>query len=235
MFLGSVFMAFNNKIAVIWGDSVAKGVIWNEERGRYTLSPHAAAAIVSENTGISVNNRSRMGLTSSEGIALMKSDIDKGVKGDYAVIEFGGNDCDFLWKEISDNPNGKHYPRTTAAEYENNIKEMIKKAREHKMKPVLLTLPPINSKLYFNFISKGKSPENILSWLGDTGHIYRYHERYSAIVTKIARECHCRLIDIRSAFLDIWDTKDFFCADGIHPSQKGQEFIGNTILKAVSD
>ena len=111
----------------------------------------------------------------------------------------------------------------------NNIMEMVKKAREHRMKPVLLTLPPINSRLYFNFISKGKSPENILSWLGDNGHIYRYHERYSTIVTKIARECHCRLIDIRSAFLDIWDTKDFFCADGIHPSQKGQEFIGNTI------
>lgn len=226
-------MLFDNKSCVIWGDSVAKGVIWNDEKNRYSLTLRSAASIVSEKTGININNRARMGLTSVEGMALMKSDIEKGTVGDFAVIEFGGNDCDFVWKDISDDPSTPHMPRTDAKLYESNIKQMIKQARENKMKPILLTLPPINSELYFDFISRGKSSANILSWLGDKAHIYRYHERYSSIVSRISRECHCKLIDIRSAFLDIWDTKGLFCLDGIHPSASGQEFIGNTILSTL--
>lgn len=226
-------MNFKNKSAVIWGDSVAKGVLWSEEKGRFVSIPHAAASIVSEKTGLSINNRSRIGMTSTEGLRLMCDDVDKGMRAEYAVIEFGGNDCDFLWKEISDDPSAHHDPKTLPEDYESNIKAMIKKARDNCMKPVLMTLPPINSDLYFDFISRGRSADNILSWLGDKGHIYRYHERYSAIVARLARECSCRLLDVRSAFLEKWDRSSLFCLDGIHPSEEGQKLMGEAILSGI--
>ena len=99
------------------------------------------------------------------------------------------------------------------------------------MKPVLVNLPPIDGEHYLRFITrKGLSEKNILKWLGSPQRIYRFQERYSMIVSRVARECKCRLFDIRSAFLDVWDSVSLLCSDGIHPTEEGQRLIGQAIL-----
>ena len=102
------------------------------------------------------------------------------------------------------------------------------------MKPYLLNLPPIQPDDYFDFISRnGLSRQNILQWLGDKNHIYRFHERYSAMIGRVARECGCRLLDIRTAFLDRWDAMKMICRDGIHPTMDGQRLIGTAVMAAL--
>ncbi len=223
------------KTAVIWGDSLARGVILDENRNRYKIAPSTAATIIAEKTGISITNRSHMGMTSAGGKEMMKKDLSRGLSADVAIIEFGGNDCDFCWTEISNDPYALHLPKTDAAEFENNLREMITQAKAAGMVPVLCNLLPINAEKYFEFISQnGLSQENILKWLGDKFQIYRYQERYSMIINKIAHECGCRLFDIRSAFLNVWDsTTRLYCRDGIHPTAEGQELIGRAILREI--
>lgn len=223
------------KSALVWGDSVARGVILEDGRQRYTLSPYPAANLVAEELGIQVINRSRMGITSADGVMLQQKDIEKGLRADVAVLEFGGNDCDFNWKEISDAPEQTHLPKTSAEVYEKNMKQMIQSARDAGMEPILCNLPPIYAEKYFSFISEsGLSSDNILRWLGDKFQIYRFQERYSMIATKVAIECGCRLCDIRSAFLNVWDYKNnLYCRDGIHPTTEGQRLIGQTILASL--
>ena len=100
-----------NKKAVIWGDSLARGVIYDEAHGRYRIAPKTAAAYVSEHTGVEIINRARMGMTAEGGLAQMKADLAAGVSGDIAFIEFGGNDSDFDWRAISADPSAKHLPK----------------------------------------------------------------------------------------------------------------------------
>ncbi len=223
------------KSAIIWGDSLARGVVLDNERERYSLTPAPAASIVGETLGIEIKNRSRMGMTSAEGMKMMQKDLEKGLRADVAILEFGGNDCDFNWREISEAPEAEHHPKISAVDYEANMRNMIRAAKSAGMEPILVNLPPINAERYLRFVSRnGLSQENILRWLGDTFQIYRYQERYSMIVTKVAQECGCRLLDIRSAFLNVWNcTGTLFCRDGIHPSADGQKFMGNAILAAL--
>ena len=219
------------KKAIIWGDSVAKGVVYDDVRGRYRLAAAPAATIVAETLGIEIVNHSRMGLTVTDGLAVAEKDLARGTDADTAIIAFGGNDSDFIWKEISEAPEALHLPKTPSDEFAKKMKHMISLAKRANLTPVLFTLPPIHSEKYFDFISgHGLSPENILKWLGDKNHIYRFHERYSSIISRIAAECGCQLLDIRSAFLDLWNSNELFCADGIHPTEEGQRFIGKAIL-----
>ena len=227
-------MILDAKKVVVWGDSVARGVIYDEKRERYALSPITAAKIVSDKLGIRITNRARMGYTVSEGARVIKQDLARGIEADTAIIEFGGTDCDFDWQKISEAPEAFHNPRTVADEYEAHLSDIVETVREAGIRPILVTLPPIMADRYFDFISRdGLSRDNILKWLGDKNHIYRYHERYSGIISRIAAKYHCKLLDIRAAFLSLWNTSSLFCADGIHPSEAGQKFIGEAILSSL--
>ena len=222
------------KKVVVWGDSVARGVIYDEKRNRYTLARTSAAGIVAEKLNIEIVNRARMGFTIRDGVKTIEHDLFRGMTADAALIEFGGNDCNFDWKAISEAPEGKHLPNTPADIYEEKLTDIIETVRDAGMRPILVTLPPISADRYFDFISRGGlSQENILRWLGDKNHIYRYHERYSGIISRIAAKYSCTLLDIRTAFLEIWNTDSLFCLDGIHPSEAGQKFIGEAILASL--
>lgn len=222
------------KKVIVWGDSVARGVIYDEKRNRYTLARESAARIVAEKLNIEIVNRARMGFTIRDGAQTIENDLFRGMTADAALIEFGGNDCNFDWKAISEAPEDKHIPNTPADIYEEKLTDIIETVRDAGMRPILVTLPPILSDRYFDFISRGGlSRENILQWLGDKNHIYRYHERYSGIISRIATKYRCALLDIRSAFLEKWNTDSLFCIDGIHPSEEGQRFISEAILQGL--
>jgi lysophospholipase L1-like esterase len=100
---------------------------------------------------------------------------------------------------------------------------------------VLLTLPPIDSRRYLRFICRdGLSRENILRWLGDVDAIYRWQEKYSAMVGAIAAEEGLRVIDLRGCFLrDGHSPEELLCEDGIHPSRLGQSLIFRTLSAAL--
>lgn len=219
------------KKAIVWGDSVARGVIYDAARDRYRLSPRPAAELIAQERDMEITNRSRMGMTSAQGVEMLERDLSLGMRADYAVLEFGGNDCDFDWQAVSEAPEGVHLPRTDADIYQDNLCRMIGDVRAAGMEPVLVNLPPIDGEHYLHFITrKGLSEANILKWLGSPQRIYRFQERYSMIVARVARECKCRLFDIRSAFLGVWDSVSLLCPDGIHPTEEGQRLIGQAIL-----
>lgn len=220
---------------LIFGDSLARGVVWDEARSRYVLSPRAAVKRVAEETGMTILNRARMGMTAEGGLACMQADLDAGMTADTVLIEFGGNDSDFDWRAISADPHADHQPKTRIDTYEKDIRRMIEMANGHGMSVVLCTLPPIISENYFDFFSRdGLNTDNILTWLGDKNKIYRFHERYSLVLGRLAKEYGCRLLDLRSAFLEKWDARPYYCRDGIHPNDMGQELIADAVLAQIT-
>ena len=101
---------------------------------------------------------------------------------------------------------------------------------------VLLSLPPIDSKKYFNKISKGLNAENILEWMnGDKQFITNWHERYNIEVFKLAINNDIPIIDITSKFLEEKNYTKYLCEDGIHPNEKGHKVIAEAIKEHIEN
>lgn len=218
----------NSEKVVIWGDSLAKGVIWNNERRRHGYSRTTAADIVAEKLGVEIVNRAKFGYTAPQGLEMMERDFAEGIVCDTALLEFGGNDCNFDWAAISEHPEEPHDPATSPDQFLTSMRSMVGWLLNRGIRPVLMTLPPIDSERYFRFLVGDKlSAENILGWLGDVHQIYRFQEMYSLLIEKVAREYQIRILDLRQKCLARKRfLQDLVCEDGLHLTEEGQQFIG---------
>ena len=214
------------------GDSILKGVLL--EGGKYTVS-HEWEEKLAERFGLQVTNRCRFGSTLPKAMARIEKDSESDGGGEYALLEFGGNDCDYDWAASADAPEGEHVCKTPPQRFLDCYRRAIRLLRGSGRNPVLSTLPPINAELYLGFLCRnGLSRENIVRWLGDVQRIYRWQENYSQMAEQLAREEGTPLIDLRRPFLqDSRSPAALLCADGIHPSRAGQELIYDAFCAAL--
>lgn len=213
----------------IFGDSIIKGVIFDGIRGRYTCLKNSFANIFGLSTGIKVDNYAKFGCTITTGKILIEKHAAELPGYKYTALEFGGNDCDFDWAAISERPDEKHMAKTPIADFEVLYSNVIDSVVASGSRPVLFSLPPLNAHRYFSWISKGLNAENILRWLGDVEHIYRWHEMYNLVVVKLSAIKRVPLIDIRGAFLESRNYLSLYCEDGIHPNEAGHALISDVI------
>lgn len=131
---------------VLWGDSIMRGVVYDEAKQKYSLASPNGAEAASRVLGIPLRNRARMGCTVDKGLTLIQKDLktekEEGEGIEAALLEFGGNDCDFNWGQVAADPEAKHQPRTPLDRFSVHLEEMIRLVRSHGMRPVLVTLPP---------------------------------------------------------------------------------------------
>lgn len=223
-----------NLSVCVFGDSVSKGVIFDNVKEKYTLLRDCFANLIMSSFPVIIQNYSKFGCTVTKGMELLRRHKSELPNYDYTVLEFGGNDCDYDWAEISENPQEEHQPKTPVGVFKQKYEELIEQVKKCGSCPVLLTLPPIDAKRYFAWISKGLNSRALLSWLGDIEHIYRWHERYNLAVCQVAKDCAVPLIDISSAFLETHNYQNLLCADGIHPNEKGHRLISGVIGDTIS-
>ena len=209
----------------IWGDSILKGVVYDESRGRYAVYRDNCVLRLSRDAGVEVENFAMMGSTSEQGLARMENQTLK--SGNIAVIEFGGNDCDQDWAAASEHPEQMQSGKVPLQTFGENLRKMVQKVREAGMLPALVTPPPLVAQRYFEWVSKNLDAGRILSYLGDVEHIYRWQERYALMIRKIARQENVALLDMRDLFLSQSRFTDLMCVDGIHPNPAGHELLYN--------
>ena len=212
------------------GDSISKGIIYDEEKKRYVFCKKSFANQLKGKIKGIIKNISRFGNTVLKAENGIKNTLE--LKPDIAFIEMGGNDCDFDWKEVSINPDIDHKPNTEIEIYKKSLMETAKSFKENGIECVFLTLPPIDSVRYYKWIGKDvEKPENILKWLGTVEKIYWWQEKYNLAIYEVAMASQSHLIDIRQGFLDQRDYRDLICLDGIHPNEKGHKIIADKISK----
>ncbi len=216
-----------------FGDSIIKGVVYDTFKGKYIYSESSFAKSFAKETGFSVDNYAKFGCTLGKGERIIEKYFSKLSQYRFVVLEFGGNDCDFFWPAISDNPGGKHLPNTPLDTFERIYSQTIDRLKAKKCRPILFSLPPLDPHKYFSWLSRGLNGENILKWLGEVEFIYKWQEMYSDAVVKLAKTKEVPLIDIRSAFLNAHNYSDLLCDDGIHPNEAGHSLIFETIRKYI--
>ena len=100
--------------------------------------------------------------------------------------------------------------------------------------PVLLSLQPIDSTKYFDYISKKLNTDNILKWREvNKQFLTNWHERYNIEVFKLAINKDIPIIDITSKFLGIKNYSNLLCDDRIHPNEKGYKIIADAIKEHI--
>ena len=219
---------------IVTGDSISKGVVYDEEKGKYVVLEDNYVSILQAKLKGIIRNTARFGNTLTKGVSRLHKDVLTD-SPDVVLIEYGGNDCDFNWNEIAENPTEEHSPKTDFHLFESKLKEAIQFLRSEKIIPVLMTLPPLNADRYLKWVSKNNplTESSILEWLGSATKIYWWQERYNSMVIKVAQETRTKWIDIRGAFLQNPDYTQFLCVDGIHPNQEGHRIIAEKVLEYV--
>lgn len=216
----------------VWGDSILKGVIFDEIRGTYQILSDSCGNLLSKTLGLNIKNRSRFGSTIEKGRQTLEQSLERGLDCNYVLLEYGGNDCDFNWPAVSEHPELPHLPNTPLPEFKEQLQEMIEMLRRKEIVPMLMSLPPINAQKYLDFlVSKGLSRVNLLRFLGDCQQIYRFHESYSLEVTKMALINKCVYIPVRESFLAAPDSPNLLCIDGIHPNEAGHLLMERVFTK----
>ena len=215
----------------VWGDSILKGVVLDEAAGRYRLLKNGAVNAFAQFFHLEVKNHSHFGCTAPKALANLDRTLSSGFDADMVLLEFGGNDCDFNWAEVSDDPGREHKPHTSYEDFVEAMQKMIQTLLAKGVMPVLMSLPPIDSFRFFDWVTK---PENVdadkvLSFIGEKEYIYRHQERSSRAITRLAYENGLPLIDVRDAFLKEKNVNQCLCADGIHPNEKGQKLIQDVL------
>ena len=217
--------------AAVFGDSVLRGVIFDEKAGGYRMHRGRFSG-VQERFHLDIKNNSRFGFTVERGSELIRETVTRENHPEFVFLEYGSNDCNFDWAKIAEEPDSEHDPVTPAEKFLKIYSELIDYVYECDSMPVVVLPTPIDSEKFLTWICrKGLSRENILHWLGSTEMIYRWQEYYSGLCERLAREKGCLLIDLRTPFLVRHDYDKLLCADGMHPTEKGHELIDATFSR----
>lgn len=212
------------KVVSVYGDSLLKGV--SLVGNKYTVCVEKTAAFAQAH-GLEVLNRSCFGATVEKGLRRLDRDIaDREPLGEWTVLEFGGNDCDFDWAAVAQDPKGEHSCRVPPRRFTALLGEAVEKVRAAHGRPLLTTLPPIDPERYLFWICRrGLSRDRILQWLGDGNAIYRWQEMYNNLVRSLAEDRQVPLVDLREVFLSQRRMDGLLSSDGIHPTARGHELI----------
>lgn len=211
------------KTIALYGDSIGRGVTWDEERGRYVYLKEGFDKLLDKGQDMHIKNHSRFGALAQEGLKDFEATQDE--ECDAVAIQYGGNDCTPDWKAASEDPVSVHPPKVSLKDFEDMLTRFVLAVRKLNKIAVLVTPPPLVSERFVPWVSKGLNEANILKYLGDVHHVYRWQEQYALAVHKVGRLTQSRLFDLRAFFLEERDLGSLYCIDGMHPNQKGHDLI----------
>ena len=216
------------KTITLFGDSILYGIVVNPDNLKYAKCPDYDLRQVGANFDYDLLNISQMGRNTSEAIMVVKEYLTRHPAPEYAIIEFGGNDCNRDWGKIQNGGSGE--VKIPIDEFCKNIKTSIDLLHSHGTKVALMNMPPVESLPFLDFVSTSDSGKaTIKAFLGDVEQIYINHENYSKAIEALATELNIPCIDIRSAFSKPYS--DYLCVDGVHPNQKGYQLIKEKLIE----
>lgn len=215
----------------IFGDSILKGAICDDTMRLHLRKNHSYPYLSA--AGFQVYNKAKIGSTIVTGEKAVNQYFDLIERNTMVLMGFGGNDSSFDWKNMFFDPDTPKTPNVLPNRFVSIYTDTIRKIQGAGATVFMSNLPPIDPERHFEWISTQGPSRAILEWLGDVGMLYRWHETYNRLVEKIADKNGCRLLDIRTPFLEKHHFKDLIGRDGIHPTEEGYGLIDKVIAETI--
>ena len=219
----------------VWGDSILKGAVTGYSESRFdVLEEENSLALAQKELKFMLINKSVFGNVINKALRTLKRDMERGLRCDVGIIESGGNDCDYDWTPISENPASPHKPRNPLPDFLRMLDEAVETLRAHKITPLLMTMPPLVLDRWYKTITSGQNKQNLDRFLdGDIFRLYRAHELYSLSIEKYALGHGVQYIDMRMAMLEAKDYRSLMCKDGIHPNASGYAYMADVWIREL--
>ncbi|MDL4840198.1 SGNH/GDSL hydrolase family protein [Aquibacillus rhizosphaerae] len=218
---------------ICFGDSLTRGVSVVKGRLRILKENYPASLqdlfSQKETNDVTVINKGVF----NDNSELMLSRLEKDVieeHPDFAIVEVGGNDCNFKWNEIVEKPEEDHQAIVSLDRYLANIKEIVTKLQESGVKPIIATLPPLDPVRYYQTISNQYNP-SVGNWVSKLGGIEHWHGMYNYHLNKLADELTIPKIDVRSAIKKAGDLVNLISEDGIHLTAEGYHAFSKAVYQ----
>jgi len=221
---------------ICFGDSLTRGV--SIVKGRLRILKENYPAFLQEwfqqkhEDDIKVVNKGIFNADSD----LLLTRLDKDVieeKPDYAIIEIGGNDCNFHWKEVAERPYDEHTAIVPIERYLKNIKDMVVKVKNAGITPMIMNLPPLDPVRYYKQISETYGTA-ISHFICSVGGIAFWHENYHRMLNKLIDQLKVIKIDSRNVISPEQDLTDIISDDGIHLTALGYKTLSLEAFKGLS-
>ena len=92
------------------GDSILKGIQVDPKTRGYQVRNDIGIPELEAEFSLHVRNDAHFGATCVKGTKLLDRLLASGRPCQAVVMDFGGNDCDFRWRDIAADPAGTHLP-----------------------------------------------------------------------------------------------------------------------------
>ena len=211
----------------VYGDSILKGAVTGTDSGHlFDIIDDNSLALAQKALGFELNNQSVFGNIVTKSQRKLMKDIERGCVGDIAIIESGGNDCDYDWNIVCQNPEGENQMRVPLSDFLRIYEEMINACRENKITPVMMTMPALVQDWWYEHICTSYDKASVEKFTGGQADVlYHNHEIYNFHLISLAHRLNVQLIDMRLAILESGKHREFMCRDGIHPNPDGYSFM----------
>ncbi len=219
----------------VYGDSILKGIQINPINKKYYVNNKIDMEVLNEKYAINIRNYSSFGCTVTKGKKILEKGLEINPGCDVIVMDYGGNDCDYNWKVISEAPDGNYFPNTPIELFKETYYDIIASLKKRGILPILTTLPPLEPQNFFYWFCGNLNRKNILQWLGEIKNIYYHQENYSKMIEQIALDTQVPLVDLRGEFLKSGDVNTLLCEDGTHPNTAGQQIIASTFQNFANE
>jgi lysophospholipase L1-like esterase len=130
----------------IYGDSIMKGVQLDTASERYYLPKENNLSLFQEEYPLDIRNNSKFGCTIEKGCQQLQKALNKDSACDMVLLEYGGNDCDYDWAKVAENPEKEHLPHTDIHTFEKVYRKMLSMLKEHGVTPIMMSLHRLTPK-----------------------------------------------------------------------------------------
>ena len=221
----------------VFGDSILKGVQPDPSRTRFFVNDNMGLGVIAGRYGLSLQNFSKLGCTITKAWIYVQKMFTK-IDADMVLMNFGGNDCDFNWAQISKSPLDVHRPNTEIGEFSSTYARIVDHVKARRRMPVLSTLVPVQKDRYIDYMCrKGNLDRNNVDlWIQNNGiELDSLQASYSDAVRSVAQSREIPLVDVRSAFEAQGNPASLLCEDGVHPNARGQKLICDCFESFMGD